>query len=266
MAAPAPDVSPSIPVRQPPPDFRSVVVEAVEELTPWMVRVTLAGPGLAGFGSGDDLPAASVRLLLPSPGDGELEIPTWAGNEFLRADGSRPVIRTLTPLRIDRGDGRLDVEVVVHDRSPLSEWATAAQPGDAVAVSGPGRGYAASPAATHHLLAGDESALPAITELLDALAPAPVTALVEVARPDARQALPERPGVDVRWLDAIAGAPQGEALVDAVTATPVDPDTAVWVAGEAAAVQRIRRHLFTERGIPRSQATVRGYWKHGRAS
>jgi NADPH-dependent ferric siderophore reductase len=29
--------------------------------------------------------------------------------------------------------------------------------------------------------------------------------------------------------------------------------------------QRIRRHLFEERGLPRPQATVRGYWKHGRA-
>jgi NADPH-dependent ferric siderophore reductase len=38
----------------------------------------------------------------------------------------------------------------------------------------------------------------------------------------------------------------------------------VWVAGEAAAVQRIRRHLFEDRGLPRSQASVRGYWKHGR--
>ena len=39
----------------------------------------------------------------------------------------------------------------------------------------------------------------------------------------------------------------------------------VWAAGEAAAVQRIRRHLFEQRGLTRTQAVVRGYWKHGRA-
>ena len=39
----------------------------------------------------------------------------------------------------------------------------------------------------------------------------------------------------------------------------------MWVAGEAAGVQRIRRLLFQERGLPRSQAAIRGYWKHGRA-
>jgi NADPH-dependent ferric siderophore reductase len=30
-------------------------------------------------------------------------------------------------------------------------------------------------------------------------------------------------------------------------------------------MQRIRRHLFETRALPREQATVRGYWKHGRA-
>ena len=38
----------------------------------------------------------------------------------------------------------------------------------------------------------------------------------------------------------------------------------VWAAGEAAAVQRIRRYLFDERRDARDRTTVRGYWKHGR--
>jgi NADPH-dependent ferric siderophore reductase len=36
----------------------------------------------------------------------------------------------------------------------------------------------------------------------------------------------------------------------------------VWAAGEAQAMHRLRKVLFTERGIPRNAATVRGYWKH----
>jgi NADPH-dependent ferric siderophore reductase len=39
----------------------------------------------------------------------------------------------------------------------------------------------------------------------------------------------------------------------------------LWVAGEAAAMQRIRRHLFENRGLPRAHTWVRGYWKHGRS-
>jgi NADPH-dependent ferric siderophore reductase len=30
-------------------------------------------------------------------------------------------------------------------------------------------------------------------------------------------------------------------------------------------MQRIRRHLFEDRGVTRTQANVRGYWKHGRS-
>ena len=61
------------------------------------------------------------------------------------------------------------------------------------------------------------------------------------------------------------GAAPGEALVDAVRGATFHDGARIWVAGEAAAVQRIRRYLFEERSIPRTLATVRGYWKHGRA-
>jgi NADPH-dependent ferric siderophore reductase len=44
------------------------------------------------------------------------------------------------------------------------------------------------------------------------------------------------------------------------------PGVRVWAAGEAAGVQRIRRHLFEEGGLPRNQTSIRGYWKHGRGA
>jgi NADPH-dependent ferric siderophore reductase len=53
-------------------------------------------------------------------------------------------------------------------------------------------------------------------------------------------------------------------MVDLVEATDITDQTWVWVAGEAAAVQAIRRDLLGERSIPRSRAVIRGYWKHGR--
>jgi NADPH-dependent ferric siderophore reductase len=69
----------------------------------------------------------------------------------------------------------------------------------------------------------------------------------------------------VDWCVLAPGAPPGEALAAAVRDVDLTPDARVWVAGEAAAVQRIRRHLFEEREIPRARTAVRGYWKHGRA-
>jgi NADPH-dependent ferric siderophore reductase len=63
----------------------------------------------------------------------------------------------------------------------------------------------------------------------------------------------------------IIRARPGSALVAAVHAAEIVDGARVWAAGEAAAMQRIRRYLFEERGIARPLTTVRGYWKHGRA-
>jgi NADPH-dependent ferric siderophore reductase len=251
-------------VRREPPAFRRAAVQAVVPRSPRLLRVTLAGPGLVGFTV--DEPAASVRVLLPSDGHDDLVIPTWNGNQFLLPDGSRPALRTLTPRRVDGERGELDVEIVVHNDGHASRWASSAPPGAPVAISGPARGYVVDPDTRSYLLAGDETAIPAISQLLEALPDhARVDVHVEVAEPTGRVDLPPHPGAVVRWLDAVPGAVPGAALVESVVAAAIDPDTAVWAAGEAAAVQRIRRHLFDGLGLPRSQATVRGYWKHGRA-
>jgi NADPH-dependent ferric siderophore reductase len=252
-------------VRRQPPAFRQLVVARTERRSPYLVRVTLHGPELAGFEP--PRPAGSIRLLLPDPRGAELVIPVWNGNAFMHRDGRRPVIRTVTPLRHDAAAGELDLDVVLHGEGPLSEWGAAARPGDAAAVSGPGRGYSYDDDAAAYLLAGDESAIPAIGQLVDALPPAArADVIVEVAHPDARVQITERSGVGVRWVDRAAGSAPGAALVPAVIDSEIISDTRVWVAGEAAAVQRIRRHLFTVLGISRAQATVRGYWKHGRSS
>jgi NADPH-dependent ferric siderophore reductase len=47
-------------------------------------------------------------------------MPVWNDNEFLRPDGFRPVIRTLTPHRFEPVARTLDVEVVVHSGGPVA--------------------------------------------------------------------------------------------------------------------------------------------------
>ena len=295
-------------VRREPPQFRRVAVRRAEALSARLLRVTLAGDELAGLVV--DQPAASVRLLLPSPDATDLVMPVWNGNEFRLPDGRRPVLRTFTPRHVDAAAQELDVDVVLHGGGAAEAWATTARPGDPVAVSGPGRGYDLDPEAPALLLAGDETALPAIAQLLEHVPVGlPVQVHVEVARPDARlddlvpgagdegpadiggstgsivqtvrgmlgfgrrpSVADDRDGrgdpsehITVRWYDLPEGAPPGDALVAAVEAAELVPGERVWAAGEAAAVQRIRKHLFGPRAIPRAHAHVRGYWKHGRA-
>ena len=251
-------------LRREPPRFRAVEVRRAEPLGPRMVRVCLAGPDLAGFSV--DEPAASVRLLLPSPPARELVIPRWNGNEFLLPDGRRPALRTFTPRRVDPDALELDLDIVIHGSGVASEWAERAVVGDRAAVSGPGRGYAIDRAAPAFLLAGDETAIPAISQLLETLpADRPVQVHLEITHADARIPLPRHPTAVVTWHQLGDSASPGDALVAAVRSVDLIPDTRVWVAGEAAAVQRIRKHLLEDLALPRSRTTVRGYWKHGRA-
>lgn len=252
-------------VRREPPRFRHLTVQRTEELGPRLVRVTIGGADLAGFEAPE--PAASVRLLLPEPGARSIPPPVWDGNEFRQPDGSRPVLRTLTPRHHRPGDDELDVDVVIHGPTPLATWARSSIPGTPVALSGPGRGYEidAGAGAGDLVLVGDESALPAIAQLMEVIAESvPLRVLVEVADPSGRVPLPERPAAEITWLDQPAAGSPGTAMVEAVRTTEINEETRVWVAGEAAAVQAIRRDLLGERSMPRSRAVIRGYWKHGR--
>lgn len=254
----------SVPTRQEPPPFRRVTVRAAEWRTPRMRRIVVGGPELVGLRI--DEPAASVRLLLPPPGADGIVMPVWSGNQFELPTGERAPIRTFTPRHLDPDRLELTLEVVVHESGTASEWARGAAVGGEVAVSGPGRGYDIDVGAAAYLLAGDETAIPAISQLLEVLAPTmPVQVHIEVADPAGRLDLPAHPGATVTWHDQPAAAEPGDTLLAAIEAIEAVPE-AVWVAGEAAAVQRIRKHLFDVRGMSRSAATVRGYWKKGRSA
>ena len=251
-------------MRREPPRFREVAVQRVETRSPRLLRVTVAGPELDGLAI--EQPAASVRLLLPSSDQSDLVRPSWNGNEFLLPDGRRPVIRTFTPRHFDPAALELDLEIVVHGGGAASAWAEAAQPGAPAAISGPGRGYTVDPDAEGFLLAGDETAIPAMSQLLETIpAERPVQVYVEIADPAARLPLPDHPRATVRWCELTGGAAAGDAMFAAIREAHLPDDSRVWVAGEAAAVQRIRRHLFEDRRFPRARSAVRGYWKHGRA-
>src|SRR4051794_14299252 len=122
-------------------------------LTPHMIRVVLGGDGLAGFPTGE-FTDHYVKLVFPDQSP----------------DPERPVTRTYTVRAWDAAAGELTLDFVWHgDEGLAGPWAAAAQPGDRISFFGPGGGYAPSPDADWHLLAGDESALPAIGAALDRL-------------------------------------------------------------------------------------------------
>ncbi|MDP9428578.1 MAG: siderophore-interacting protein, partial [Actinomycetota bacterium] len=119
------------------------------------------------------------------------------------------------------------------------------------------------------LLAGDETALPAITRILAAAPPSTRgVALVEVADATEEQPLRRPEGVEVRWLHR-DGIPPGEGtlLADAVAALdrPAGEDLFAWVGAESAAVRAVRADLRGRWGLGRAQHHAIGYWRRGRA-
>lgn len=258
-------------IRKAPPPFRRVAVRSIEPLSPRLLRVVLAGEELEGFTI--EAPASSVRVLVPSSPDDELVLPEWTGNQFEMPDGARAPIRTFTPRYAEAERGELTIDIVLHDHGQVTDWARRASVGDDVAVSGPGRSDHLDPDHRSHLLVGDESAIPAIGQLLEWIPlDQSITVHIEVPEPEARIELPEHDGATITWHVSGTPAPPGsedgptpgDALVAVVEAIDELADH-VWVAGEAASVQRLRKHLFDVRGRNRSGVTARGYWKYGRA-
>lgn len=233
-----------------------VPVLRVERVTPGMTRVTVGGPDLADFAvAGTD---QNVMLYF-YPDDVELPEPLTL--EAARGMWSqvRPLTRTYTVRRYNRDTCEMDFDFVLHEaEGPASDWAKRAAPGDQLIFVGPSPAYVPDPTADWHLLAGDETALPAITQILRELPPeAKVRVFVEVADAAEEQdvSVPvtwlHRDGTDDLLARTVAAADLPEGRVDA------------WLAGERAAMVALRRHLLDVRGYDRSRVRPTTYWRRG---
>lgn len=240
-------------------------VVGTRQLAPHMVRVELTVDPQTGFAPGE-FTDHYVKLLFPALG---IRYPEPFDMGRIREELPRdqwPVTRTYTVRSWEADSGRLSIDFVVHgDEGLAGPWAAKAQPGDRLRFLGPGGGYAPRTDAAWHLLAGDESALPAIAAALEHMpSGVPVRALIEVAGASEEQELRTPPGAEVGWLHRGSGR-VGERLVPAVRelAFPDGPVQA-FVHGEAGMVKELRRHLRLERGVSREQLSISGYWRLGR--
>ena len=244
--------------------YRPVEVADVQLLGDRFVSVMFAGP-LDGFE--DTLPAQHIKVLIPEPGERSVTMPeSGLDGPIWPADRPRPVSRTYTPRRYDAAASTLEVQFLLHGEGPASVWAERAAVGDRLAIAGPGgRAVPLDAGEARWIIAGDESAVPAIGTLLDALPASAVDAVyVEGSKAAVGDAL-SAGWPPVNWLPADETAP-GAALCDVLSDPAAVQDTRVWVACESVAVRRIRLALFDRDRIDASHLVTRGYWRSGEAN
>jgi NADPH-dependent ferric siderophore reductase len=258
--------------------FFAVTVARSQRLGPTFLRLTLAGPALAGFGAGGD--DQRIKLVLPRDGqpvEGLLtDGPDWYRAYCALPDDVRPHLRTYTVRAARPALGELDVDVVLHGvdgghAGPAASWAAAAVPGDPVVVLGPdrpGRGRAwgcewAPPLEGPLFLAGDETAVPAVGAILEGLpAGRPTVAVLEVPTAGDVLSLVAPPGVEVRWL--VRGErPRGAALGPAVHSALCQLGIAQQPAGEDPEDADLERGLLWE--VPGSRTEGCYAWLAGEA-
>lgn len=283
----------------------TVTVSGIEKLTPTFLRVTFTGTELDEFGT-DGLDQR-VKVMLPLPGIGltPLDPNNWYSAWRDLPDETRNPIRTYTVRAVRPELCEIDIDFVAHgDSGPASRWVTHAQLGDELVIVGPTlrtdglvSGVEWKPGdATSVLLAGDETAAPAICAIVSSLPrDAKGCAFIEV--PTIEDALPiDAPAdVHVTWL-ARGDEAHGSALDPAVrawtdnfitdghagdTLADVDIENGIlwevpepachsgglyaWLAGEAGVIKTLRRFLVSETGLDRHQVAFMGYWRVGRA-
>ena len=230
------------------PAPREMTVIGSRQLTPNMLRLTLGGPGLAGFPSGQA--GSYVKLQIRVQGQ------------------DNPVVRTYT-IRAQRAD-EIDVDFALHGLAegtagPATDWALQARPGDTIMVGGPGPAKPLPDHAGSYLVVGDMTALPAISVNLENLPPdARGLAILEIQSEEDRQDIDHPDGVEIRWLVNPAPGQQPE-KVDAAVRHIEWPDGAAyaWVASEFKTMRALRDYLRGERGLGPDALYISSYWKHG---
>ncbi|WP_329180191.1 siderophore-interacting protein [Streptomyces sp. NBC_01477] len=250
-------------------DFFHTRVLRTHRLSPGMLRIVLGGPGLDALVSGGR--DQRLKLFLPQEGQDVPVLPDlldadWYPRWRALDPAVRGIMRTYTIRDARRDPVEVDIDFALHgDLGPASRWAARAVPGDRLTVLAPvvpdngGVDFQPPGDTDWVLLCADETAVPAVAGILEWLpAGTVVKAWISVGDPADRIDLATKCDAEVTWLTRPASLPAALAAAAFPAGAPY-----AWVAGEAAVVREVRRHLVGARAFPRPAVAFAGYWRDG---
>lgn len=197
--APAEKYSPPAPQKRRPPML--LRVDGIIDISKNLRRFILAGDDLEGFPC--DKNGSHIKAFFARQGQDFPVMPklTERGIVWPKAD-IRPITRTYTVRYYDPQTATLAVDFALHgDTGPASSWALKAKVGDLLGIAGPGGPDPLLAPAHRHILAGDLTAIPAISALLEQTpAQHKLQVLLEVPCRDDIHTLPQHPGAEIHWF------------------------------------------------------------------
>lgn len=242
-----------------PLNYRVLTVASIEDLTPRMRRIHFSLDNPVAFASQTHihirLVFAREETILGGPEIGEDGLERWPGNE------PRPDSRVYTIRRINAATCTLTVDFVLHPESggPGCRFAQQARLGQRIGMTGPG-GASLPLDRDWYLIAGDETALPAISRFMEML---PESAsghvVIEVATDEdsVRQKLRLPTGISIDWVPRIRGLMS----VARHYRPPAEAHSPfVWVGCEEQNFRLLREHVRNNMGLEKGSHLIVAYW------
>lgn len=240
------------------PSPRLLTVKEAFFLTPNMIRVVFAGPGLEDFPEGRD--GGHCKIMIPEADE------TKEAFAARLSDGPPPKRRTYTVRSFDAVKGELAIDFVAHgDNGPASAWAHRATAGSFLGFAGPAYPKLTEFDADWYLIAADPSAFPMAAATLESM-PRDVrgVAIFEITAEADRQEIDMPPGIESHWV--IHADPQSPSSAQEEFVRSLEwPNGRVrtCIAGESGVIRALRDFLHNEKQVPRGDTYISGYWKIG---
>lgn len=225
---------------------RDLTVIRSQRITPNMKRITLGGSALEGFPPNQE--SAYIKLELP---DGKQD---------------SVVKRTYTVRNHREKLNELDIDFFLHgDSGPASFRASRARPGDAISIAGPGGKKLLDFSADWFVLAGDMTAMPAISVNIEQLPEhARGYAVIEILHESDIQTLRSPDEFEIQWVINPTPEKENTLLLDKLMQMPwLKGEPSIWAACEFNSMRALRRYFKEEKNVAKKAVYVSSYWKRG---
>jgi NADPH-dependent ferric siderophore reductase len=247
-----------LPAGETPPNFREVSVVSTQLIGRTYVRVTVQGKGIERFFD----TGMHFRLVFPKQAG---SVSVWPylddGGRTVWPKGEQELMRPVYTVRkIDDETPAFDFDVFLHEGGPTADWARQAKEGDKVGLMGPSGGWI--PEADNILIAGDETAIPAICRILETIPSSTKgTVFLSIEKEGDQIPVTHSPSISVEWV--IRDGQSHDGLLDRTKKAelPEGKGAFVWFAAKKSVARKAKHYFRDEKGFNTRNSYIAGYWE-----